>query len=174
MKKKRLRFFTFILIGFVLFTAFILIILSTSPGEMITKKLVENQLSKIMNNPVIIGCFETNIVSRIQLLDVHILQNEKQFVGLSLARVDYNLFDVLKKKIIIRGIQIDSLRLYILRDSLGTFQIPIASAKQTATMDTGKSSFAIQINELSLHRASLFYIDRFYPMNTSIHNLNIH
>ena len=91
-----------VILGFIflfLFISLFLLFLSTHPGEILIKKIAEKQLANNLNQQVQIGELETNLISRIKIRQVRVFNDQDNLLKLGLARINYNLFNFLKRKI---------------------------------------------------------------------------
>ncbi len=170
---KTMRFLGISLAGLLLLSVFIF---SSKIGEPYLKNIVRKQLQKTLDLPVSIQSLETNLFSRVQVRNLRLFYpgQDTIFMQLPYGRLDYGLLPLLKKKVHLNHIQLDSLQIHLRRDSSGRFQ-PVLLARLFAR-DTisPTAAYKIQIRQFSLWQAGCFYADHYIPINARLHNLDFH
>ena len=167
-----------IAIGIVFLIIVLGIYLTTSPGENFIRSQVENQLQDILHQNVEIAKLETNLLSRFQINDLKIYQNKNSstvpFVNLKELEVHYNFWQLILKNIDINSIQIDSLQVYVLKDSSGYYNLPTfaSSSEEPDTVFETKNSFDFFLNEFTLSDATLHYNDKSIPLSGTVKNFS--
>ncbi len=172
--------------------ATLLVLITLPPGEKLVARLAERQLRKQLGVAVEIGGFETNLLSRLELRDVVLPQPDDSTLAplarIPRARVTWELLPLLKKRIVIPEIRIDSLHALIRRDADGNMIFPqFGGTEDTAEADTTavetskpdaqeaqkKPGFQFVLGKAELLHATLRYDDAAIPLESSVHNLNL-
>ena len=162
-----------------MFTAVVLLLflLTLSPGEAWLKRTAEARLQDALGKEVKIGRLETNLLSRLQLRDLEIYETKAEktipFLTLSHAKVEYSLAGLIRRRLVIKSLELDSLKLTIQRDSLGLFNFPVPSSPPTQDSPRAEPPLHIGLGKVSLRNSSLEYLDRIVPIEAYLKNLAI-
>ncbi|MGB2696521.1 MAG: hypothetical protein WBD28_01520, partial [Candidatus Zixiibacteriota bacterium] len=162
-----------------LFTAVVLLLflLTLSPGEAWLKGTAEARLQDALGQEVKIGWLETNLLSRLQLRDVQIYELQAQktipFLTLGHAKVEYSLADLIHRRLLIKSLELDSLKLSVQRDSLGVLNLPKSEPSARADSSPAEPPLQIRLSKLQLRHSSLQYLDRIMPIDAYLRNLSI-
>lgn len=163
--------------GLMLSVILVFSLLTTGPGENFVRGVIEDRLNKTLNQQVAIGKLETNLVSRLQLEQVEVFQiagkERTDFLKLRYAVINYRIWELLKRKLPIESITVDSLELSVLRDSSGSFNFPaLAAGGDTAA---GEAPFAVEVElgSFVLNAAKVSYQDRIIPLEGSLSDIGL-
>ena len=158
--------------------AVVLFLVTLGPGERKVKQIAESQLRDLLGQEVRIGEVETNLLSRIRMKDLEIGGGEATAPGpwlrLGTVEVRYGLFDLLPPRISVRSVALDGLHIEVLRDSLGTLNLPVLTA---APEDTSARAPAmvlpVQVGEVSLRHSTFRYRDRLILLDADVLGLDV-
>lgn len=179
-KSRKKRVFRWLAVGLVCVLSVVvlsLLLLTLGPGERWLKGKAEARLQDALGQEVKIGRLETNLLSRVQLRDLQIydVQAEKTvpFLTLGHAKVEYSLTDLIHRRLLIKSLELDSLKLSIQRDSLGVLNLPKSEPSAGADSIAAEPPLHIRLGNLSLRNSSLEYLDRVMPIEAYLKNLSI-
>lgn len=132
---------------------------------------VEIRLSRALGVAVHVGGMETNLLTRVQIRDVDVHHRDgSRFLRLKYGRVNYRIWDFLRRDISIRAIWMDSLFIAVRRDSAGVLGIPFPIQQDTS--DTVESApFRIHFRSLNIRHAMISYDDRQIPIQGAIYGI---
>lgn len=154
------------------------IYLSSDEGEEMIARLVRERLEGAIDGDVVLGSVETNVFSWIEVRNVRIAGQvdgaEVEFLSLSRGRVSYDLWDLAFMTFHIDGVKLDSLRVTVLRDSTGSFVLPLTpSEPSTGKKDSsGGGLFSVRLDELKLTDSSCRYYDRAISLDGELHDID--
>lgn len=155
----------------------LLFLLTLSPGEAWLKGTAEARLQDTLGKEVKIGWLETNLLSRLQLRDIQIYEAQAEktipFLTLGHAKVEYSLADLIHRRLIIKSLELDSLKLSIQRDSLGVLNLPKSEPSARADSVAAEPPLHIRLGNVSLRNSSLEYLDGIMPIDAYLRNLSI-
>ncbi len=163
---------------FVILTV-LLILLTLPPGETFIRLTLQKQLGSALDQTVKIEKFETNLISRIQFSDLQIYQLKDQtrvpFISLGFGRVDYRLWNLLKKKISIESIKLERLDASIIQDSSGFVNLPVTTADTTVAVqeDTTASGYQLELEQLILDETTVSYNNTTIPVKGVLNKLRV-
>ena len=139
-------------------------------GENVLRGWLEGQISAEMGLPVSIGRLETNLWSRIQLDTIIVLPSDGSgtepmlFVGH--LRIQYSIPNLLGDQTRLGFIEVDSLALALVFDSLGRSGIPLLDDPDPDTSESDELTPPIVIDSISLSRIGVGYNDTQLPLLT--------
>ena len=172
-----LKYSVIIIAFFILVLLISLVFLSTRPGEKLLRGFAESQLSALLKQTVSIQKLETNLFSRLQIVDLRVApenHRELPLLYLKSGSLSYNLSDIFRKRLTVHSITLDSLVVHVQRDSSGLFNFPQEFFTTNQHADTSKSApLAVAIRSLSLRNAWLYYEDAAVPLSASLFNLSV-
>ncbi len=143
------------------------------PGELISRRIAEKQLSHLLNSRIKIGGFETNLISYVRLRDIRIEvppDSGMTFAALKHAELRYNLFALLQKELSLTDVEMQGLSVSLRRDSSGTLNLPKFSLRaETAPDSTKKASFRIILHHLKISDVQADFTDS----KSALHRIQI-
>jgi hypothetical protein len=149
--------------------AFLLILLTLSPGEKIIRGMAETKLGGILGQQVQIGSLETNLFSRLQIQDVIIYSIQANdtisFLNLRYGKMGYRLTDLLFGEVPLRSLNLEGLNVNLRRDSSGSYNLP-ALKTETKTDTTQVSQLSLPplpFRQLQIKDALIEYADESTP-----------
>jgi autotransporter translocation and assembly factor TamB len=179
-KSRKKRVFRWLAVGLVCVLAAVvlsLLLLTLGPGERWLKEMAEARMQDALGQEVNIGWLETNLLSRLQLRDVRIYEAQAEktipFLTLGYAKVEYSLADLVHRRLIVKSLELDSLKLTIQRDSLGVLNLPKSEPSARADSMAAEPPLHIRLGNVSLRNSSLEYLDRVMPIEAYLKNLAI-
>ncbi|MFH2024731.1 MAG: hypothetical protein ABIK30_02760, partial [bacterium] len=166
-----------IIILFILFIFFLLIIagiyFSSKAGEKQILGIAEKQLTRLLEAPVSIGVLETNLFSCLQIEDLQIYQSiDQPILYLKKADIRYNIFKLLKKSLDVKSLNLDSMSLFIERDSSGRFTFNYLNG--LLKPDTTTSQFTVSLQQFNIERSLFQYNDLSIPLEGILAQTSIH
>jgi autotransporter translocation and assembly factor TamB len=184
MKTKRstflrvIRWLCVLVASLVILLGLALFFLTLRPGEKILKRTAEKQLKSVFKQEVHIGELETNLLSRFQIRDARIYSllpniEQRPLLNLKYAKVEYRLADLLRRKLSIRSLELDGLKLTVQRDSLGALNIPTSEPSGKPKTEQKVPSFHVLLGQLSIENSSCQYRDAQVPMAGLLQDLSI-
>ena len=154
-------------------------ILATSRiGENYIRRQAETRIRRALGTPVLIGSLETNLLSRLVLDDVRVYSDSivsEPSIILARGEVRFRLFDLLRKRLTLSGILLDSLMVDVARDSTGIQGIPGLSRDGSEKVEnTGSGGFPLEISlgRLELNDSEAHYSDRVFSLDADVRNLD--
>lgn len=166
----------FTCLSLVVIIIFALLFLTIEPGERLLKSVAETQLRALLKQDVRIGTIETNLISCIRINDIRIYEDRDgapaYFIKSGYLKLDYNLPALVRRKIAITQLTVDSLMLFVRRDSLGKFNFPVPDSAAPPAEEPQTPGFTFEIDDLKISHSYLQYQDQQIPLNASIYNLH--
>lgn len=157
---------TFLII-FSIFIISLYLFLITPPGSSLLKQIIQSQLSRLTGSPVTIDRFRTNLFSFIMFKDVAFGEksNQKQpLLSFESLTIQYDLWSLFNKKIILKNVQIDNPRIVIERDVSGQYNFPenlFTSPEDSLTKPSeSKNGYKIQFGSLKIMNMNFNFLDR--------------
>ncbi|MBC8491487.1 MAG: hypothetical protein H8D42_02905, partial [Candidatus Marinimicrobia bacterium] len=142
-------------------------------GESWIRRIAENHLTQLLEVPVSIGILETNLFNRLQIEDFRISQSVDQpILYLKKAGINYNVFKLLQKSLDIKSLNLDSMTLFIERDSSGRFVFDYLNS--LLKPDTTTSQFTVALQQFHIERSLFQYNDLSIPLNGALAQTFIH
>ncbi len=169
-----------LVIGFMLILValpVLLFIATLPPGERIIKGILESQLTTQLHQRVTIDVFETNLLSRVQILGLRIADAREDHATPALevgaVRVHYDLKPLLHRVADIRSVEIDSVRIHVQRDRQRRFNVALLdsatrSKKEVKAEDSTQSSWKVRLGTFALNGMHVDYSDRTVPATATI------
>jgi uncharacterized protein involved in outer membrane biogenesis len=127
----------------------LLFVATLPPGERVIKGILESQLTSQLHQQVSIEGFETNLLSRVQMLGLRIAdaRTGKSTPALEVGtiRLEYALPPLLHHELAVHLVEIDSVRINVERDRRSRFNVVAldsalnAPKKKTVEKDTTTS-----------------------------------
>ena len=160
------------------FSIFILLVIagayfSSKAGEKQILRIAQKQLTQLLKAPVSIGGLETNLFSRLQIEDLQIYQSiDQPILYLKKADIHYNIFKLLKKSLDIKSLSLDSMTLFIERDSSGRFVFDYLNS--LLEPDTIESQFTVSLQQFNIERSLFQYNDLSIPLDGILAQASIH
>jgi len=159
--------------GMILLIAALLIFATFPPGEDILKRVMQGRVSAITHQETLIGDLETDIISRLIIRDINIPAPDSIGGGVNIGAVEFNyrLKPLLNRKVIIDSIIISKLRLNVVRDSTGGYNLPLLNSLFPPPEDSLKETAAqgerwnIEAGAVRVTGADISYIDRVIPVH---------
>ncbi|MBN2600727.1 MAG: hypothetical protein JXR87_01895, partial [Candidatus Marinimicrobia bacterium] len=146
---------------------------SSKTGEKQILRIAQKQLMQLLEAPVSIGVLETNLFSRLQIEDFRIYQSiDQPILYLKKADIRYNIFKLLKKSLDIKSLSLDSMALYIERDSSGRFVFDYLNSLLES--DTIKSQLTVSLQQFNIERSLFQYNDLSIPLDGSLAQTSLH
>ncbi|MFH1312444.1 MAG: translocation/assembly module TamB domain-containing protein [Candidatus Eisenbacteria bacterium] len=159
--------------GVVVFASFgavsvFLVILTLGPGERLLKRLAEKYLSALLGQEVSIGYLETNLASRLEIADLaaYQVQDADRVHSLQIrsVRMDYELSDLIRRRVTIHSLNVDGLSLTIRKDSLGTYDFPFLERDEAGDTSAAEgSAFTVVLSGADLTDSRFLYLDESHP-----------
>ena len=147
--------------------------LCSKVGESWIRRIAENHLTQLLEVPVSIGILETNLFNRLQIEDFRISQSVDQpILYLKKAGINYNVFKLLQKSLDIKSLNLDSMTLFIERDSSGRFVFDYLNS--LLKPDTTTSQFTVALQQFHIERSLFQYNDLSIPLNGALAQTFIH
>ncbi|MBN2366882.1 MAG: AsmA family protein, partial [Calditrichaeota bacterium] len=181
-KNIRKRFMKLIVragIGFLLLILLILFFLTLPPGETLIRKIAQNQISNILQRPVKIADFSTNLISSIELTGLHIPVEdedpENTLLGIGRISISYNLWALLHKNIRLKSVDVSGIDLFLQRNEDGTLNLPgiMTANGDTAAKDTSTGGFTFTLEQASVSNSNLHYEDIPASVKISLKTLSL-
>ena len=160
------------------FGIFILLVItgayfSSKAGEKQILGIAQKQLMQLLEVPVSIGVLETNLFSRLQIEDLQIYQSiDQPILYLKKADIHYNVFKFLKKSLNVKNLNLDSMSLFIERDSGGRFTFNYLNG--LLKPDTTTSQFTVSLQQFNIERSLYQYNDLSIPLEGILAQTSIH
>ena len=169
--KQILRIITIIVIVLLSILLLLYIFVRTPIGSNILKKFIESALTETFQDQVEIGTLKTDIFSWVKLEDITIHNEtaESSTFEIGLLEIHYNLFSILKNKISISSILVDSLKAKILRDENGNFLLPTPGQKGEQV----KNPLQVSFKSIRLRNSIIMYEDSSIPLHGNIQDLEL-
>lgn len=174
---KALKFF---LITFSILVIFLYFFIISPPGSFLLKQVIQWQLSHQIQSPVEIGHFRTNFFSTIRLSNVVLVEesNKKQpLVTIEKLKIDYDLWGLFNKKIILKNVQIDHPQITIERDKAGHYNFPgkFLSSPKDSLPKTSESTngYEFKIGSLKIANMNFSYHDQKDSINADLNQMNL-
>ena len=169
------RFFLWSGIGIAILLLISYAVITSKPGLNYLKKIAQNQLSDLLDQQVTIRKIRSNLFSYLEIEKVAVFRIEQQqtipLLSFSSLQTSYRLVDVLAGKINIKAVNIDSLKLNVLRDSLGIFNFPAGENGSEIDEADSRLSLKLTIGQISVNNAMLAYLDQQSSIDVSIQQL---
>jgi len=165
-----------------IFSIFIIIylLLIGPPGSYLLKKIIQVQLSRLTQSPVTIDQLHTNLFNYVQLNNVIVVEtsNEKQpLLTFDNLRIQFNLWGLLNKKIILKKVQLDNLQIAIERDSAGhyNFSENLFRSQQDSLPKTSESTegYEIKFSHLKISNMRFSYFDQQVSIAVNLAEINL-
>lgn len=154
---------------------FVCLFFTFSPGEKILKRFVEKEFQTRFKQELTIRTLETNLLSRLQLenidISVSIEDGKEKVLHAGTLRIRFHLLPILRRRISIEAIELDSLIVAVNRDSTGTLNLPTLPSSTSKESSPEPSPFAFLLNRASLGYANLEYRDATLLLAVSVHGL---
>jgi len=175
-KKNYFRILRWLLIGFstalILFILFY-VFLTLPPGENLLKSFAETQLEEALGQNVSIERLETNLLTRLQIrnLEISHVQNGSPipFIEINEIKVRYSLWQFVFLNIDISSVQIDSLNVWVLKDSSGFYNLPtLASAEGGDTTPEQPTGIDVALDYLVVNTGIFHYNDQTVPISGTL------
>lgn len=148
--------------------------LSTTSGEKYLLKLIRSQIEGIIQEPVTISQFETNIINQFTLSGITVYRIDSLGLPLLKAKsldVHYSLTALLLKKINLNAIQLDSCRVWVSLDSSNTPYLPHFIGGQTDSL-AEPTHWAVNLSAIKINNSQLHFTAPGLQLNTNLKNLN--
>ncbi len=178
MFKKIVKWFISIISIFILLILFVLLFFTLAPGEKFLKGVLESQLSETLDQNIIITSLETNLLTRLEIDGLYILENHKDstvhVLYLDNLKIHYSLIELPKKKISIKSIGVSKLDVNFKRDSLGFYNLHILNSADTmAAIQTEESKYKLALNTLAIDTLITSYVDELADLNAFVKNCRV-
>ena len=161
-------------VGIVLLLVVVALVLVTlPPGERVVRGIIENQLSGILDQPVEVGEFETNLFSRVRLQEVRVLGREPDSGGIYVGELvlEYRFWPILGRKLAIERVSLNHAEIVLIHDSTHGYNLPIldslTAAPATAEPETG-AGFTIDLGSIDVKGVEVRYIARNYNIDAHL------
>ncbi len=154
----------------ILFVGFILY-LNTSVGQKMITSYTSDILNKTLSLETHIDAVYTNIFSSIDIENLILKSAEDTILYLNKGRINYSLFSLVKGKIKLNDIRVDSLKACVKRDSNGLFQLDVINPDRDKKDDTS-SALSIVIDHFTIQKSKLCYDDNSIPLNVTGKNVS--
>jgi autotransporter translocation and assembly factor TamB len=160
----------------------LLFVATLPPGERFIKGVLESQLTDQLHQPVSIEIFETNLLSRVQILGLRIADardgRKTPALEVGAIKVHYDLSQLLHRVVAVRSVEIDSVRIVLERDRRRTFNVALLdsaarSKKPEKEKDTSRSAWRVRLDRFSLNGPSVHAVDSLLPASAAIDGLDI-
>ncbi len=155
-----------------------LVVVTLPPGERVVRGIIEDQLSSALYQPVEVGEFETNLLSRIRLEDVRIPAREPDSGGVFINEIEvhYRLWPLLRQKLAIESARLDSAEIVVVHDSAQGYNMPLldslALASDSADADTA-GGFSVELGPIEVRRLDAGYVDRTMDFNARLPGVSL-
>ena len=130
-----------------------------------------------------IGVFETNLLSRVQILDLRIADaragRKTPALEVGALKVEYALMPLLHHEVAVHLVEIDSVRIDVERDQRSHFNVAALDSalhtprKTKENEDTTVSSWKIHLGKFALNGLRLEYHDATLPAAATIDGLDV-
>lgn len=152
--------------------------LTTTSGENLIRSIAETQLSRALQQNVSIEKVETNLISRLQIRKLNISKeqdgSEIAFVKLNELRAHYSLWQLIRQNIHIPALQVDSLQVWVLKDSSGFYNLPLPAPPADPSTADEESTLNIALGTLTMEHCTFHYQDQTVPMSGTLRSFNFH
>ncbi len=173
-KFKRITALFFLILISVIFG--LIIWISSPVGERFVKVQLEQKLSDILNQTVIIGSLETNFFSRIVINDIKVFHESKSPDTILLsgryAHVNYQLYRLLRAQVAIDDIVLSEFRVEVVHDSAGQNNIPTIGENNAGDRD-GFSALTIQIGSVEMSDLTVRYSNKTVPFEGIMNGVDV-
>ncbi|MCF7800720.1 MAG: translocation/assembly module TamB domain-containing protein [Candidatus Marinimicrobia bacterium] len=172
------RFFKWlmgIILGLVIVLGIGLVWLSMPSGEKTLLKIIHAQIEKIVQEPVTIGHFETNILTRAILSDITVTRidsNASPLLTLKSLTIRYSLGRLIFKKIALKEIRLDDCQVWVTLDSSNTPYLPHL-VDTTSDTTSAPGQWEIELSEFILTNSQVHVVAPGLSLNSSLQNLNV-
>ncbi|OGJ92455.1 MAG: hypothetical protein A2487_00785 [Candidatus Raymondbacteria bacterium RifOxyC12_full_50_8] len=150
-------------------------------GTSFVTPFVETKLQKVIGHTISIGSINTNVVSTITAKSIRIssldsIHEEHPVVSLGRITMTYSLLDLVKKgRQFITACTMDSLLVYLDRDSAGIFNLALLNNTKDSTAAPDTSEITIPIQRLDIRHSFLVFKDSAMTgISVSLANADIH
>ncbi len=150
---------------------------SLPPGERIVRGILETQLASLLNQPVRIADFETNVLSRVRVSGVELLNtsNKSRVIAINNILLNYSLVPLVSREIRLVSLHVDSVFVVIRRDTAGSSGVTMLDETQEAGKtydDTSRSFFRVVIDTIQLSSLSVEYADESRQVFAEVKNMS--
>lgn len=163
MKKRVLKVIAITALLASMLIAVTFLVLTTSPGENLVRGWLEGQISEYVGGSAEIGTLETNLFSRLQLQNVLVRLAKgtscDTLVQIGQLRLDYALWDLVGKEIVLKALTLDTIEICLERDSTGHFGIAAIDMVPENLSPAEESNFRLKVGQVSVESANVRYYD---------------
>lgn len=177
MRGKLIRISLIVLGIIITLIALVVLILTSAPGENYLKAQLTSRLGEAIGKKIELASLSTNIISDIELRDVAVIDTaQKQtspILEIHELKVNYNLLELLSRKVMINSVIINGIDFDIVRDSLGNLNIINPKKPATTTPARSSSSFKIIVASIKIDNISGNYDDKPLNLDSRISDLKL-
>jgi len=155
------------------------ILLITSPGHFLLKKIAQSQVSRITNTPIKIDQLRTDLFTYIKLNKVvlgNVSNRQSAVLVLNEMKIRYDFWKLFSKKIVLKDIQIDNPKIRIQKDNASNFNFPINlfnSKKDTLpTSAESQNGLKFEFHNLKIKNMAFSYTNSRDSMEINLNKMN--
>ncbi len=174
--RKTVKIFSII---FIIFIIGVYLFLISPPGNFFIKKIVQQQLINLIDQPVFIGNISTNLINHIQIKNFIVgesYQQEQSLLAFKQLSIHYQTLGLFNKKIILKDVKIDRPRITILKDSSGYYNLPkklfYSSRDSLQKSSERQLGYKLQFGSLKIINMDLNYFDQKDSINLILNDIN--
>lgn len=155
----------FLIVSLLLIISIYLLII-TPPGHYLIKQIIQGQLSRLIETPVKIDRFQTDLFHFIQLSNLVVgKQSNRQqpIVFVERLKIEYSFWGLLRQQLILKNIRIDNPQIAIVKDTTGHYNFPtslFSSSKDTLSQPSSTDKFKILFGSLKINHLRFSYFDQ--------------
>ncbi len=178
--RRLFKYILFLGVFIVVLAAGTLLFVTVEPGERLVKIILIQVLERQLDSEVQIDRLETNLVDRLQLSGVRVVDPGSEaayLLKLDYLRARFRLFAILDGEVKIDSVVADSLLVNLARDSGGTLNIPElggGNEDEAQKQEPQKpSKFKIDLGYVRVKNSSVSYDDDAVPLDGTAGGLDI-
>lgn len=173
------RIAAFVLLAIIVLLVIGITLLTLPPGEKLLTGILESKLTSALGQPVKIGSFETNLLSRIEIENLEVAaEDTAPVLRIEHVRIGYHAWPLLHKEIALEKVAINGVRVDIQRGNDGSVGIPLLDltlADSSGVKENEQSSasfFTVSVGEIALRDAEITYRDSASRLSAALFNLS--
>lgn len=166
--KKAVPILSWIFSVLILLYLLLFLIVHLPPVKKYLLNIVAKQGSKAIGGTLFIGSYFTNLVSFINLYDIKAISkgSVKDSVLIDKLQINFSLFPLLEKRVVIPSVSASGGSLYAVRDKNGRIHFPFITEALSKPGKKRKSSWQVQLKTFCASNISLKYYDQ--KLNTTV------
>jgi autotransporter translocation and assembly factor TamB len=144
--------------------ALALVFIALPPGENFIRGIAQDKISRALGQRLSIENLETNLFNSLKLRHVVLYSSPpnstQPLASIAFLEIHYHLFPLLRQRLVISSLRMDTLTVDLIRDSTGLFNLELLNhtEPETATVKTG-SGLGLEFTDATIHHGDLAYRD---------------